>query len=109
MAKDYEMTKRKSKSIRSNLRSIKPHDYDGYITYLSDLLIQRSIQLHERPIGDDLFSLVGIEVDQPVNTLMSLVLVDNPECIVWFMETFPMKVEDLEYNERYTELGDEVE
>jgi len=100
------MTKRKSKSNRSHLRSIKPYDYDGYITYLADLLIQRSTQLHERPTGDDLFSMAGIEVDQPVNTLMSLVLVDNPDCIVWFMETFPVMKEDLEY-ERYTELGDE--
>ena len=72
------MTKRKQ-SHHSNLKSIKPHDYDGYISYLSDLLIQRSIQLRERPIGDDLFSLVGIEIDKKADTLLDLVLIDNPE------------------------------
>ena len=72
------MSKRKV-TTRSNLKSIAPHDYDGYISYLSDLLIQRSIQLHERPIGDDLFSLVGIEIDKKADTLLDLVLIDNPE------------------------------
>ena len=98
------MTKRKQ-SHHSNLKSIKPHDYDGYISYLSDLLIQRSIQLRERPIGDDLFSLVGIEIDKKADTLLDLVLIDNPEYKDWFMESFPVDKEDLEY-ERYMELGD---
>lgn len=98
------MSKRKV-TTRSNLKSIAPHDYDGYISYLSDLLIQRSIQLHERPIGDDLFSLVGIEIDKKADTLLDLVLIDNPEYKDWFMESFPVDKEDLEY-ERYMELGD---
>ena len=93
------MSKRKV-TTRSNLRLVKPKDYDGYVSYLSDLLIQRSIQLHNQPIGDDLFSLVGIEIDKKADTLLDVIMIDNPELENWIKENVEATV-DLE---QYTDV-----